>query len=174
MSLSRILRLAPRCQFGKTFNNGQLGMLQAIRPVTLRVEQAKPIPIRDHDEKNMNLKRPMTPFMIIAPQVQWLLSFTHRISGVAMAAYLVSFGIGTLVLPQDISTYIAAVDAMNIPSPILYAARVLMVWPFTYHGVNGIRHLIWDMGKLLNIKQVVFSGYLILGLSIVLALGLAS
>lgn len=91
-----------------------------------------------------------------------------------MTAYLMGFGIGTLALPQDISTYIAAVDAMNIPSPVLFAGRFLIVLPFTYHAMNGIRHLIWDMGKLLYIKQVISSGYVILGLAAVLAAGLAS
>lgn len=91
-----------------------------------------------------------------------------------MTTYLFGFGIGTLVLPQDISTYIAAVDAMSIPSPILFAGRFLMVLPFTYHAINGIRHLIWDMGKLLYIKQVLLSGYVVMGISVFLAMGLAS
>ncbi|XP_044761303.1 succinate dehydrogenase cytochrome b560 subunit, mitochondrial-like [Coccinella septempunctata] len=174
-TLTRMLRLYPKCQFGKVLGNGQLGMLQVVRPITMRVEQAKPVIKTDHDDKNMNLKRPMSPHLTIyAPELQSFMSITHRAMGMAMSTYLIGFGIGTIALPQDISTYIAALDAMNIPSPILFAGRFLVVLPFTYHAINGIRHLIWDMGRLLYIKQVISSGYVVLGIALLLAGALAS
>ncbi|KAK9879361.1 hypothetical protein WA026_004210 [Henosepilachna vigintioctopunctata] len=173
-ALSRILRLAPKYQIGNIAHKSKLGMLQAVRPVTYTVQQAKPAIKSDHDEKNMKLNRPMSPHLTIyAPEIQSFLSISHRISGAAMVTYLVGFGIGTIVLPQDISTYIAAIDAMNLPSPVLYTARVLMVLPFMYHAINGIRHLVWDMGKLLYIKQVLVSGYIVFGVALLAGLALA-
>ena len=35
-----------------------------------------------------------------------------------------------------------------------------------YHGLNGIRHLMWDLRIGLEVKQVYQSGYLVLGLTV--------
>lgn len=78
-------------------NNGQLGMLQAVRPVTFRVEQAKPIIKMDHDERNMNLKRPMSPHLTIyAPEIQSFMSITHRAMGNICYNLVIMFIIGIL------------------------------------------------------------------------------
>ncbi len=49
---------------------------------------------------------------------------------------------------------------------------VLFAWTaaFCYHLCNGIRHLFWDMGKGFELKDLYFSGYMVLGLSSVLTL----
>jgi succinate dehydrogenase (ubiquinone) cytochrome b560 subunit len=35
----------------------------------------------------------------------------------------------------------------GLPDSVKYAGKVLLVAPFAFHGLNGIRHLGWDMGK---------------------------
>ncbi|KAJ7816506.1 hypothetical protein B0H14DRAFT_3475287 [Mycena olivaceomarginata] len=44
-----------------------------------------------------------------------------------------------------------------------YAGKALLAAPFAFHGLNGIRHLSWDMGKFMSIKSVSQTGYAVLG-----------
>lgn len=53
------------------------------------------------------------------------------------------------------------------------AAKLLVAFPFTFHSFNGIRHLVWDMGKEFKNKQVIRDGWAVVGVSVVSALGLA-
>lgn len=46
--------------------------------------------------------------------------------------------------------------------------------PFTYHAFNGVRHLVWDLGKELSNKQVNQTGWAVVGLSVVSAAILAA
>ena len=57
------------------------------------------------------------------------------------------------------------------------AAKVLVktffALPFTFHSFNGIRHLMWDFTIGITNKQVAQTGWAVVGLSVVSALGLA-
>ena len=46
--------------------------------------------------------------------------------------------------------------------------------PFTFHSFNGFRHLAWDMGKAFKNQTVVKTGWTVVGISVVTALGLAT
>jgi succinate dehydrogenase cytochrome b556 subunit len=48
-----------------------------------------------------------------------------------------------------------------------------LAWPVTYHLLNGVRHLAWDLGKGFKIPELYKSGYVVLGLSVISALVLA-
>lgn len=39
--------------------------------------------------------------------------------------------------------------------------------PFTYHAFNGVRHLVWDLGREMSNKQVMRTGWAVVGLSVV-------
>lgn len=43
---------------------------------------------------------------------------------------------------------------------------------FSYHVYNSFRHLAWDAGYLLHMKQVYQSGYAVLGATALTTLGL--
>ena len=38
--------------------------------------------------------------------------------------------------------------------------------PFTFHAFNGVRHLVWDMGRELSNKQVQVTGWTVVGLTV--------
>jgi succinate dehydrogenase (ubiquinone) cytochrome b560 subunit len=48
--------------------------------------------------------------------------------------------------------------AHNNPT-LLKVGKVLAAFPFVYHSLNGIRHLIWDAGYQLSLKGVYATGY---------------
>jgi succinate dehydrogenase (ubiquinone) cytochrome b560 subunit len=54
------------------------------------------------------------------------------------------------------------------------AAKFAVAWPFTFHCFNGLRHLVWDMGKSFTNKAVIKTGWTIVGLSAASALALAT
>jgi succinate dehydrogenase (ubiquinone) cytochrome b560 subunit len=64
----------------------------------------------------------------------------------------------------------ASFAAWPIFAKVLFKGAV--AFPFTYHGLNGIRHLVWDTGASLTNKQVIYTGWTVVGLSVVSALGL--
>ncbi|PZC86816.1 succinate dehydrogenase cytochrome b560 subunit, mitochondrial-like [Helicoverpa zea] len=131
--------------------------------------------LEHHDDRNARLKRPMSPHLTIyAPQLTSILSITHRTTGIILSGYFSVLGIGALVLPHDISHYIAIVESMNLSPATLFLGKFLLAAPVGYHLANGVRHLFWDMAKGLTIKEVYASGYTMLGLSVVITLILAA
>lgn len=53
------------------------------------------------------------------------------------------------------------------------AGKLLITLPFAYHYINGIRHLVWDLGRVMEMKQVDRTGNLVVLLAVVLACHLA-
>ncbi len=103
-------------------------------------------------------KRPLSPHLqIYKPQITSIMSISHRITGVALA-------LGTVLLTWWVmaaATSPAAFQTVRavIGSPIGYL--MLFGWSFAlfYHMANGVRHLVWDAGHGLTIRQAEFSGY---------------
>lgn len=86
-----------------------------------------------------------------------------------MTGYAVILGVGALVLPHDFSYYLTMIEGLHLSAPSLIVAKYILAYPAAFHSVNGIRHLCWDMGKFLSIKEVYSTGYAMLAVSTVLA-----
>ncbi|KAL6262416.1 hypothetical protein P5V15_007503 [Pogonomyrmex californicus] len=128
-----------------------------------------------HDEKNMRLKRPLSPHLTIYEyQLTAVLSITHRTTGIILASYAMFLGLGTLFIPGGIPCFIETVNNLCLPMPVLFAGKTLLALPATFHTFAGMRHLTWDSGKFLSIKEVYFTGYAVTVLSVISALVLAT
>ncbi|XP_011161319.1 succinate dehydrogenase cytochrome b560 subunit, mitochondrial [Solenopsis invicta] len=128
-----------------------------------------------HDEKNMRLKRPLSPHLsIYQVQLTTVLSITHRTTGIMLASYAMFLGLGTLFIPGGIPCFIETVDNLCLPLPVLFAGKTLLALPATYHLFNGIRHLAWDLGMFLSIKDVYSTGYVVSALAVISGLALAA
>uniref|UniRef100_A0A2A4IX83 Uncharacterized protein n=1 Tax=Heliothis virescens TaxID=7102 RepID=A0A2A4IX83_HELVI len=131
--------------------------------------------LEHHDDRNARLKRPMSPHLsIYAPQLTSVLSVSHRATGMILSGYFSVLGIGALVLPHDISHYIAIIESLNLSPATLFLGKFLLAAPVGYHLANGVRHLFWDMAKGLTIKEVYSSGYTMLAASVIISLILAA
>eukprot|EP01134_Creolimax_fragrantissima_P003928 CFRG3928T1 len=120
--------------------------------------------------KQARLARPMSPHLTIySPQLTSMLSITHRASGVAWTVAMCTFGIGTMVAQMPFEDIIKEVKAMNIPTGCVYAAKFILTWPFAYHTVNGVRHLVWDRAMALSLPAVYNTGYVSVAVSTALA-----
>lgn len=58
-----------------------------------------------------------------------------------------------------------AIQALDLPSPIILGVKAILIYPFAFHACNGVRHLLWDTGKFLSIKEVYLTGYVMLALA---------
>lgn len=124
-------------------------------------------------EKTTPNGRPLSPFMIgpyYRPQLTSMLSITHRITGVALAAgslLLVCWLMSAAAGEQAYAAFAAHAQA--------WYGRLLLVgftWALMYHLCNGIRHLFWDAGKGLDIDTAYASGYAVVAGSVLLTAGL--
>ncbi|XP_031833157.1 succinate dehydrogenase cytochrome b560 subunit, mitochondrial [Nomia melanderi] len=128
-----------------------------------------------HDDKNIRLKRPMSPHLTIYQiQLTAFLSITHRTTGMILSSYAMLLGLGTLLIPGGIPCLIEMTQDLGLSSAVLFLGKTALALPATFHTVNGFRHLAWDMGKFLTIKEVYSTGYAVSALSVISAIVLAA
>lgn len=82
-------------------------------------------------------------------------------------AYLVAPAIGWHLETASMAAAFAA-----WPVLVKIAAKFTLAFPFTYHSFNGLRHLMWDSGAGMTNKQVIVTGWTVVGISVLTALGL--
>ncbi len=89
--------------------------------------------------------RPLSPFATIYRRTHsMVLSFAHRITGVAQAVGLALLAYWLMALSAGEAAYNDARDLLGQSwVKVLLAAWLLA---FVYHLCNGVRHLFWDAG----------------------------
>jgi succinate dehydrogenase (ubiquinone) cytochrome b560 subunit len=136
----------------------------------MKVIPADSHPGESHDERNARLKRPQSPHLTIyKPQLTSMLSITHRMTGMVLSGYAFALGLGALALPHDATHYLTMLEGLHLSAPTLMATKFVLAYPAAYHLVNGCRHLMWDLGKFLTIKEVYSTGYTMVAVATVLA-----
>ncbi|SAL95894.1 hypothetical protein [Absidia glauca] len=122
--------------------------------------------------------RPVSPHLTIyQPQMTWYLSGLHRITGSAIGGAFYLGAMGYLAAPAlgltvDTASIVSAVAAAPVAAKVI--AKTTLAFPFVFHCLNGVRHLVWDATKMVNIKDVYKTGYAVLGGTVVGTLYLAS
>lgn len=117
-------------------------------------------------KRDKPLVRPLSPFMHYNKWPSMFTSILHRITGVALTA-------GAAVL-----VYWLTAAAMG-PDAYARAQAALACWPvqlvlagfvfsFSYHLLNGIRHLVWDTGRGFDLNTARKSSYVVIGGSLAL------
>ncbi|KAJ5908292.1 hypothetical protein N7495_000974 [Penicillium taxi] len=124
------------------------------------------------------LNRPVSPHLsIYKPQIGWIGSSLHRVSGVALSGTLYLWATAYLASPAigwhlESASMVAAMGAL--PTAVQIGLKSILALPFTYHGFNGLRHLTWDLGRGLTNPTIIKSGWAVVGLSVSSALALAA
>lgn len=122
-------------------------------------------------KEEVNLKsRPLSPHLqVYRPQMTSMLSILHRITGAANMVGLLLFSAWLILLASDKQLYLAFVTFMAGP----FGQFLLIGWSASvyYHLCNGIRHLIWDTGRLMSIKGAYRAGYVVLLVTALLTAG---
>ncbi|EDW84193.2 uncharacterized protein Dwil_GK13274 [Drosophila willistoni] len=148
------------------------GLLAAAnRQVSLKVVPVEST-VKDESyfEKNERLGRKVSPHLTIyQPQLTSILSITHRGTGMALGVGVWALGLGALISSHDISHYVTIVEGLQLSDAQLTAIKFIIAYPAGFHTANGIRHLLWDTGRFLKIKEVYSTGYAMLAASFVLS-----
>lgn len=111
--------------------------------------------------------RPLSPHMTIyRPQMTSMLSIAHRITGIAQALGAVLVVWWLLAAATDPS-YFHDIDDLWT-SWIGHLVWLVVTLAFSYHLLNGIRHLVWDTGRGLDLPSVYLGGKAVLVGTIVL------
>ncbi|XP_018569170.1 succinate dehydrogenase cytochrome b560 subunit, mitochondrial-like [Anoplophora glabripennis] len=172
--MALIFRLASKRFGSQILNAEKTGLYSFVRTVALQAQPATSERDESYDEKNMRLKRPLSPHLtIFAPQLTSVLSITHRFTGMALSGYAIALGLGAVVLPESIPHYIEELQSAQLGTACISSLKFLLAFPLTYHFWNGIRHLLWDTGKFLTLREVYITGYVMLVLAFSSAVALS-
>ncbi len=112
-------------------------------------------------------ERPLSPHLqIYRPQWTSVLSISHRLTGILLSVGLVGVVVWLVALASGPNTY-EAVQALY-SHPVLTIVWVAWTFALFYHLSNGVRHLFWDAGYLLDLKGAFASGMAVVCVAIVL------
>ena len=97
--------------------------------------------------------RPLSPHLqVYRPQLTSIMSIMHRASGAVLATGSLLVALWLVALAAGAAVFDPVADAMQHPlgQLVVFGYSLALV----YHGLNGIRHLMWDLRIGLEIKQV--------------------
>jgi succinate dehydrogenase / fumarate reductase cytochrome b subunit len=121
-------------------------------------------------QSSSKVQRPISPHLqIYKPQMTSVLSILHRITGFAL-----SVGLMLLVYWLWAAAYSpTSLTGFYSFTSSIFGMVLLFGWSlaFYYHLANGLRHLIWDTGRMLGIKDATKGGYAVLGFTLGATLG---
>lgn len=113
--------------------------------------------------------RPLSPHLqIYRLPLLARMSILHRITGVGLM-------VGTLLLAWWVVAAAIGPDAFATAQAFIgsWLGRLLLFgWTAAlfYHLLNGIRHLVWDTGKALEIESAERAGYAVIGGTVILTI----
>jgi succinate dehydrogenase / fumarate reductase cytochrome b subunit len=115
--------------------------------------------------------RPLSPHLgIYRWPVTMATSIVHRLTGLALAG-------GTIVLCWWLVAIASGPEPFNqftslAITPLGQVILFGFVWSLSYHLMNGMRHLAWDLGYGFALNTANRSGVVVIALSVVLAAAL--
>jgi succinate dehydrogenase / fumarate reductase, cytochrome b subunit len=101
--------------------------------------------------------RPLSPFWIYRWQYTMALSILHRVTGCALSVGMLLFVYWLVALATGEEAYVTAQSLFA--HPLIKLSLYGFSFAFFYHLVNGIRHLVWDTGRMLERKAARTSGW---------------
>ncbi len=113
----------------------------------------------------MQLNRPLSPHLSIHKKVLTaVFSIFHRFTGIGLSLGALCLIIWVMLIAMGPEYYALY---QSISSLIVFKI-FLFFWTLAifYHLFNGIRYLFWSYGKLMDLKIVYTSAYVVIGLSI--------
>lgn len=96
--------------------------------------------------------RPLSPHLqIYRWPITMLLSILHRITGAALSLGLIVLVLWLMLVAAGPERYQYFREIMASPLGIV----MLVAWTFAFllHLANGVRHLVWDFGRGLEIRE---------------------
>jgi succinate dehydrogenase / fumarate reductase cytochrome b subunit len=113
-------------------------------------------------------QRPLSPHLqVYKPQLTSVLSITHRATGVLLALGAFALMAWLLAAASGGESFDLFNDCVGSwPGKLLLVAITVSL---VYHLLNGIRHLLWDIGWGFEIPRAYASGWAVVGLTLVIS-----
>jgi len=111
--------------------------------------------------------RPLSPHLqIYRPQLTSVLSFSHRLTGVILSVYAVALVAWLSAAAAGPQTFATAQSLVQSP----FGKILLLACTFSFflHLCGGIRHLMWDTGRGLELGAIYLSGWVVVAVSTIL------
>jgi succinate dehydrogenase / fumarate reductase cytochrome b subunit len=113
--------------------------------------------------------RPLSPHLqVYRPQMTSVLSITHRLTGIALAAGAVLFAYWLTAAAYGPGAF------ENAQAFMASIVGRLVLFGFTlslfFHLCNGVRHLFWDAGWGFELPVLRATGWLVLAVSVILTI----
>lgn len=103
-------------------------------------------------------ERPLSPHLqVYRPQLTSVLSILHRLTGIGLSLGAVTLVIWLVALAAGGGVW--SVVAAFLDSWIGRLFLMGWVWALFFHLCTGVRHLVWDTGRGLDLPCVYRSGY---------------
>ncbi|EAQ86411.1 hypothetical protein CHGG_07664 [Chaetomium globosum CBS 148.51] len=163
-----------------TANVARLGLAQPLSTTQMRPVATQKLTAADATAilAKQRINRPVSPHLDVYDKQQtWFGgSIWMRITGSAFSGSLYVFATAYLAAPLvgwhlESASLAAAFGAL--PFAAKGALKFLAAWPFAFHAINGVRHLLFDMAVGFKRQTIVKSGWYIWGASVVSGLYLA-
>lgn len=114
------------------------------------------------DSSPVKRPRPLSPHLqIYKPQMTSVLSILHRVTGVGLVVGLAILSAAIIFAATDAKAFHILMSFLASPFGMVIIAG--FVFANAYHFCTGLRHLIWDTGAMLELKQAYAAGYFVLG-----------
>ena len=116
-----------------------------------------------------NNNNPLSPHLqIYSWNISSLLSITHRIVGVINTIAIIFICLWLILLSFGESNY----ELIQIFLQSFYGKffTIALSWSFSFHILNEIRHLVWDMGYGFDLKTSQITGIITIFGSFILAI----
>ncbi len=113
--------------------------------------------------------RPLSPHLsVYRTQMSMLTSITHRITGIGLTLGAVLV-VWWFLAASTNAAYFETADAVLTS---WFGSLILIgsLWALCYHFLNGIRHLVWDAGRGLELEAAKKSGIAVVAGSVVLTI----
>lgn len=114
--------------------------------------------------------RPLSPHLTVYRwPITMTLSILHRMTGVALSVGLIAFVFWLEALAYEVIPF-ASLDMAIHSMP---GQLMLLGWCFSFflHLANGVRHLVWDTGRMFEKSQADMSGWIVLVAAVSLTAG---
>ena len=111
--------------------------------------------------------RPLSPHLqVYRPQLTSVMSISHRITGILLSLGMIVVVLWVLALAAGPESF----DRINAVLATPVGLGVMVVWTFSlfYHLLNGVRHLLWDAGWLLDLRGAYAAGWIVLAATVIL------
>lgn len=127
--------------------------------------------------KNLFMKqkiRPLSPHLTIyKPQLTSVLSIFHRITGGFLGLFIVLSSIlvySSLFFVGSSYQYCFSSDFSSLFSTTILTISYFTLFIVSFHMMNGVRHLSWDLAFGLEIKNLYTTGIIVLALVFVIVI----